>query len=695
MIDRRLLHGLVFLGGAFAFVAHADTTVSVIGPAVCRGPGNIIATPANEALAPILVPLRAGTTVRAVTLPESTTWMLRGDVAGCWSETRVVSSTDSDVTLSVFQTATVTSVFAAGSQRAARLRGTILRGDRADAADCRVADARWSCAVPAGVPFALRVDPEGFAALYYWDLRVEPAITRKLEPRALKPGASLAGWLENFAGHPLAGAPIKVQPLNDHPLGVEKHLLPATTTDQRGFFQIAGLEAGEYLLIATPQALSAASVVVRLRGGQSLLWPQPIRAMPPATVNIILDPPLHRGSQPWVLELAEDSPLDRSKPALRKAATTEGRWSASGLRATTYALSVRNDAGSILEQVPIDVSAGGAVTLPLTVHAIMVRGSITAGDDPLSADLTFTNERGIQVRAVSDQDGSFEAEFPALGGWRTRVRYPRGSSSRIDASAIEIDSNASTVRIRLPGGRVKGSVVTLSGDRERAAVHLFRDRAPVAQQITSDDGAFDLVGIGEGDYTMDAAGPDGMTPAPVPLHVDRDETREVKLTVEPFRLVRGTVVSPSGGRALGAAVRVSTDDGFTWFSARVENGAFEYRVPRNIANIQLLVLSYAYPVSLRALPVTDEDIVVALQPAGGFVNLTGAAGRAFIRNAFASAPLNAFQMGDGVPVDFNRIYLEPGAYTVCPGPLMEASCREVMLQAGSDLRVNVGRGDAL
>lgn len=50
--------------------------------------------------------------------------------------------------------------------------------------------------------------------------------------------------------------------------------------------------------------------------------------------------------------------------------------------------------------------------------------------------------------------------------------------------------------------------------------------------------------------------------------------------------------------------------------------------------MQLLVLSYAYPGALRDVAVTDEEIVVALQPAGGYLDLSGAGGGVFIRNRF-------------------------------------------------------------
>jgi len=177
----------------------------------------------------------------------------------------------------------------------------------------------------------------------------------------------------------------------------------------------------------------------------------------------------------------------------------------------------------------------------------------------------------------------------------------------------------------------------------------------------------------------------------IPAGVHDDETTELRLSVDPYRRVNGVVVAPTGLPASGATVRVSTDGGLTWTDSPADlEGKFEYVAPSGVAEIQMLFVTYAHPVAMLRVPITDganPPMTVMLRPSGGRIRVAG--NRAYVIRGNTLAPMRMFDLPHELAVTRDGAYVEPGSYAICPDAVINKSCREVLVAPGTDTLVNL------
>lgn len=542
----------------------------------------LVATAESSDAPPLRVPARQG----VLEIAGDAVYRVRLEAEHCWSETRFVTARESaPVTLRVYRLAAVSGMI----QTAKPQTHLSVSGSSFDdqPLQCSVKDSRWRCEAPADVPFDLTLQFPGFAALRYWDVIVRPSGEGELEPKMLHPGASFSGWLRDPKGKPLADAHLALYPLEASAPDA-KHVearKSSAVSNARGFFQFTGMEGGRYRLVSQAGDWSPAILPsVELRAGEELVWPRNIVHASRAMLTAFLDPPRDRKGNPWTLELAEREPLHPgAKPRnTRHKASEDGRWEAARIGADAYELRVVGESGSILRRVDVDLSGGGPTSLQISVHDFFVRGVVKAGDEALEADLVFTDGSGGFVKTSSSADGSFEVGFPSVGRWSPSVQYPRKRGARTQGEPIEVREDTQAVEVALPGGRFRGTVFDAERRPRKAAVHVTRDRSLIAQQVTDEDGKFDLIGLRGGDYALDGEGPAGKTAHPFEVTLEQDETKDVDLVLSPYRAVAGVVVLPSGSPASGAVIRISLDGGFSWGRQVTDiDGRFERSVARS------------------------------------------------------------------------------------------------------------------
>jgi hypothetical protein len=455
--------------------------------------------------------------------------------------------------------------------------------------------------------------PQGFATVHYWDVVARPNEKRPLEPRELHAGASVSGWLENADGKPLREARVALTP-SAHAAGEQKRAAVrelTARTNARGFFQLSGVAAGEYRLVARGGELSPAVLpVVNVREGENLVWPRTIVLLPFATLELQLTPPMNPDGKPWQIVVSEVLPIDPTLPApVRHRADADGLWAARELRADSYRITVEDDSGDVVERLTVDLSKSGSTFIPLTVKRNTVRGVLRFGDAPLKAEIRFGHQTGRSVRVSTDELGQFDVSFPAAGTWRPIV-FPKGPRGpQLTAQPVTIEENGKTtdVEIVLAGGRVRGTVLNAHGTGERAAVHIARGGGLVAQQITSDDGEFDFIGFAEGDYTVNAEGESGTAPARK-INLDDGATVDLTLRLETAATIEAFVETPHGTPASGALVRISMDGGHSWSELYTDvRGHFSYAVP-GTAPVQVIVLTHSYPASfIQVTPAAERS----------------------------------------------------------------------------------------
>lgn len=645
-----------------------------------------------------------------VTLDDTRPWRVSVRKNGCWSSTATwVPSSGSQLDLDLFSAATLHGTFTdVADQRSMPLRASMFRivPDRNSAAgwpaaeplDCSVELPKWRCTVPADLPIDVRLESEGFAPVHLWKVNLRPDQSRDAGPQKLIAGASLAGWVQDPDAGPLAGATVTLSPLQPvHPdAGRAVASQHRVVSNARGFFQFTGLPPGEYQLVSRAATLSPLVVpLLTVRSSTAVTWPRPLRHSSSVTLDVRIDPARTADGASWRVHLTERVALTPgSQPdSVPLVADDQGVWSAAGLRADRYELVIKDGADSIIERRDVDLSNGAPATMTISIDSIAVTGVVKVGDEPLAAaDVRFTNARGKAVSVTTDEEGRFAAVFPSAGRWNPLV-YPYGRRRRTEVRATPVEVSAEgdrVVEVVLSGGRIRGTVVTQTGAPVKAAVHITREGTLVAQQVTADDGRFDFIGLTEATYETSAQADDGAAPAPVKTCLAADETADLKVVIEPYRVVRGTVHTPTGHAASGALVRFSTDGGWSWSDLVTGvQGDFEYFLPAGIRDLEVVVVSYSYPAAMLRVPpdqTTRRPLSIQLLPMGGLLRVD--ADRAFIIRQDVVVPLNIFRMPRSLDMASRGAHLEPGSYAVCKQQRIDEDCRRVLIAPGTSTTVS-------
>lgn len=648
---------------------------------------------------PTRTPFPKGIATLTVPLSGTDRISVRAEAPGCWSETAETASSSSEIVVRLYNAVHARGTFEADhGQWPETLEGAafpppdggtraIASAENGQPVDCKFDQPAWDCVIPANAPMDLRLRPTGFAPVYYWDIATRDDIT--LEPRPLRKGASISGWVEGVNRKPIEGARITIGPAvqarND---GARQAAAEATgRTNRRGFFQINGLAEGEYQLVSRTDGLPPVVLpVVRLRAAEALIWPRQIVHQPYAELSVTLTPPRDNDERPWYVAVEEVSPLATPPPQVRHAATLDGMWTERSLRNDLYRVRVEDEDRSVLETFVVDLSGGGTTHVPVSVVRKMVRGVLRFGADPLSAQIRFSTPGGRSVQTKTTADGHFELSFPIAGTWTPLVLPDGPNGPRIQAKAIVVPDTEEdhAIDVILGGGRLRGSVVTPDGHKEKAAVHVERSGKLIAQLSTDKDGTFDFIGIDEGDYTISAEGNSGSTRKQTATIAD-GETVEITLRLEPYRRVTALVLTPSRSPASGAIVRVSTDRGLSWTDLFTSiDGTFEYFLDGSDESLLAVVLTHAYPAILTELR-PSAGVTLMLPPQGGLLRV---AYPSFVFKGPALAPMKMLM----VPPSRNGIYngaalLEPGLYSVCPSLAMTSQCRSVTISAGTETTI--------
>lgn len=645
-------------------------------------------------------------TPAALDLDDAQAWRVRAEASDCWSRTATWIGTNSgdELTLALHDAASLegTFVLARGElvqELAASAYRTAETKSRAPLAEpepltCRVSDDRWQCVVPAGLKLDVRLEPQGFAPVYLWNVQLSAREKRTSDPQKLVRGASVAGWVETPDETPLAGAVVTLAPLVvEHEqadrLRAAEH---RAITNERGFFQLTGVSPGEYRLVSRSSAFAPVVVpVITVRDNTALTWPKPLRHSKAFTVQLTVSPPAAPDGSAWRISLTELVPLTPgSSPAsITFKRNEQNLWSAANVRPDLYELFVKDASGAVVEKRTVDFSAGAPEPLTVAITTIALSGTITAGDEPLGgAHIRFSTIKGKTVIVDADEHGRFAASFPSTGKWSILV-FPFGREHRaqVRATAVEIRADDSKpLEIQLPGGRIRGTVVGQDGAPVKAAVHVVTGNALAAQQVTAKDGKFDLLGLQDATYEISAEAEEGTTATPVIKRVGRDDTSDLKLTVAPYRFVRGLVYAPNGRPASGAIARISTDGGLSWSDMVVGvDGRFAYALPGVINELQLIVISHSYPTAMMRARVS-ESLVIQLQPFGGLLRVEP--DRAFVIRNDVAVPLSVFYLPFSMGV-VPRVHLEPGSYSVCAEPKIDRACKQVLIAQGTSTTISL------
>jgi hypothetical protein len=518
-----------------------------------------------------------------------------------------------------------------------------------DSLNCPVREGRFECALPA-VALDLRLRARGFVSHYLWSRKILRGRNLDLGKLALRRGNSVVGRVEAGSdGSPVEGASVVLEPdrlgsSSSRAAGERmKRLELSGTTGKGGFFQLVGVQEGQYRLRARKKGIGEALAgSVRVMENAETRLAAPLRLFSPATVEVRVEPPRDPLDQGWRMSLESFQQRSRVQKHFVPVNGEENLWRTTKVPQGEYWLLVKDSEGSTWASQEVKV-AGESLKLELAVDFVPVRGQVTLDGEPLAARLTFGGRNGLrQLRAKTEEDGTYVTLLPEGGPWRVDI----------EAREPEITQQKEAVDVGEPGEdgwveldfaledrTIEGELQDSGGRGIQGSVILtYRRQSPI-QTMTDDEGRFVYHGLSADIYHLQGIGPRGATTTePQVVELDEeDRSRSVILRLTGIQQLEGRIVSrwgPVPGAHLGTLAETATGDLATMISAQAQtgpDGSFALDLPTSAAAVTLRIEAPGYGLAVRriALPSTGS-LELAVFPEAGSLVLEGAEGQSLL-----------------------------------------------------------------
>ncbi len=720
-------------------------------------------TKATLTLTPVVVP--AGMDLRAkersvrvpgrlrIVLPRRTAWYAKLTGAKIWSEGQSIYPRRAHlrVDLKVLPTGAVTGSVAApkGEQLPKKLTARFQSAPGVDQAirgstKCSVAGSRWSCQIPAGrVDLSLKGARE--IAHYFWDISVSSERSSDLGRLLMIEGSSVVGYVQLPTGKAAKNTLVYLKP---RPAGssltpqmareLEKPL--SSTTNARGFFQLAQMSPGDYELAAKSEGVGAATFSpIQVGRFTEVSITKPLVLEPPANLAFAVSPPVAPDGSPWRIRLMRETLPGHLGAASTGATNEQGAYEARNLAAGRYAVRLVDSSGTYYDFKWVTVPDQRRVEFSPDV--VRVVGTITLGGDPLRAKIWFGGQHAeVNKLLESDEKGHFSGILPRAGDWTVEVH---SKGSRIDSRIVGVevekraDGRPTEVDLAVPDTELEGRTIDPSGDPVGGAFVVFYQPANKTSFFTrgDSDGSFEVRGIAKGRIWVSAQARDKsgdqLSAPQQPVQVMKGHTSPspVLLILSKAMEIKGRVARPDGQPEIGAQIIAFALD-HDRFSSPVslkavtsQSGSFDFSVPSQTDRMEVL-LEPPGAGALRAVGATDlkrTTITLTSELDGGELRVTYPP--TYKPGSSKSVALLLFQ--DGHPVfwpilsDWAHAHGEltgrnlkeqtipamaPGAYSVCvltpaeaaavgaaPGSFApSAGCPSGVLMPGGTLTLDLG-----
>ena len=655
-----LLLGLSIVGAAFG-TPQAPSLAGAPAPAMVtirfelapkgdsrelRGTLVLSPLPSGE---PVVVTVEAGA-VPDVALPEGSRWALGAQIPGYWTPQRVVAvegwRAGRAELLALWPTATLKGVLKLSSQ--ARAESFVVRIEdapfsqaslpRADIACSLDEKLRFRCDVPAG-ELDVSFRAKGLIPVYRWGIALKPGEEKPVGELVLKKGSSLSGWVEVDGGRVALGCRAKlrtvtagppVAPSLSHRVAKAGNEAPVNL---QGFFQLAGVAPGSYVLVVEQPGFAPAEVA-----GLDI-WPdsetalqQPVLLQRPLELEIAIDPPLDWLQRPWRVEVlrAHDfaAGMDR-RPEFDGLASEEGLVQVKGQRPGRYTVMVSDSLGNRWASDPLFEVTRENARRDIHIEVVSVHGLVTYGKEPLAATLWFGGRfGGERVEMTSDAEGQFHGVLPRGGTWRVELSV---AEPRLETKlSVEVKPNRdgeAKVDVRLPDTVVFGRVLNEQGEALAGAEVSFTSVIGAVEAESDAEGRFETRALPEGRLLLSAqvftprgklmseeVGFELAEGQPVgPLDLVVRATKPLVGRVESLRgpVVGGSVLVYSQVPRMGASAVARTD----------LTGAFSVAVPGQALRLTAVVSPPGRALKAFDLPAMIDPVVLHVPEEGGRLEL--------------------------------------------------------------------------
>jgi hypothetical protein len=376
----------------------------------------------------------------------------------------------------------------------------------------------------------LKVEAEGLAPLYLWD--VEPKRQASLD-LAFRQGASVSGFVHDSLQEPVGpscrvrlAAADGTDVFSADGKGGRKPSF-AANTNRRGFFQITGVPAGSYLVVAEDSRKGRAEAPATVSRARESRLATPIELLPAGSLTITLDPPLSPAEQPWSVQLLHGrsaAQISRHYPV--RAASELGRVRFDHLLAGSYHVLVTGRSTpdtrspSRWGDFPVELNQDDQET-PLSIRSTRLCGSVKLGARALQARLDLDVMTGFSTEVESDDEGSFcilvprdeafEGRPPSLIDVRVTSVDP--AIHRTIRKWVDLSEPEASIELILGDQTIAGSVVDEQRRPSEATVIASEGESPLATVTTGTDGTFSLMGLPQGDIRVEAMGSRGASEA--------------------------------------------------------------------------------------------------------------------------------------------------------------------------------------
>lgn len=574
---------------------------------------------------------------------------------------------------------------------------------------CGSQGTQFRCQLPAQT-LDIRISVTGYAPIYLWAVNLNSEESLDIGEVDLKRGGSVAGWATDVSDLPLPDVLVRAEVATMQPAtdivsyNRLRKLSLSSKTNDRGFFQIAGIPEGSYRLVATKPHFSTAYSTedFHISGDLEIQLPEPLIMTPRAELLITLEPPKDHLGHPWHVELfpLAGSKDDGSDNTARYLESSQWHWS-NLEQDSPYRLIVKSSDGSefLAEEIRLERSEQ---YLFFEVPLVEVRGAVEAGDAPVSGSLRLIHRDGARVHFDVDDLGRFSGYVTQEGYWLTEFQpssSTQGLVLKLHAKLLKKKEHKDYVEllINIPDTHLEGEVVDAQGKpvpRANIAVTSLPHRQPASGKIseaqspsttrrsevrTDAEGRFEIRGFPPG--TIDVTATLGRRISEtIRLEVDEEsEASPLRLTLLEMIEVSGLVFSAAGpvsGAFIVAWGDLTSSAPSTLLRQATSDaaGAFFIDIPSNVTSLNFMVQAPGFATGVTRLPVTANDgpIFIELERFGGnlVVELPpgprGAMSLLVDQTFIPLALLSLLAEGkDSGRLEFPN--LQPGIYTFCHG----------------------------
>jgi len=540
----------------------------------------------------------------------------------------------------------------------------------------------FRCFAPAGALNA-RFHARHFISHYRFGILLDPVKEYSVGTLQLIEGSSISGRVEVPRDvKKLSDVVVTVRSSNVHPgngpvLPGALLMSQSTTVEKNGWFHVDGLLPGEYHVVAKgPKLLRSNEYEVTVRPGAETELRDVLRLEQPHHITLRIDPPVAFDESQWHVSLSRELVVNRFDTVAQSVSMKTGVWESPLLQPGRYVVEVRDlDRGSVWATEHIEIgSRHEERSISITPRNII--GTVRLGDQPLQANLTFSDAKRRSLVTKSGEDGRFSLILPDdADAWDVLVRGDEPSVMHaIHSVSIR---EGGTMDLSVPATSLGGIVQDESGQGVMAFVTINASTpadTPVQQFTTHADGTFETAGLTSADYVLSAETPSGRSD-PLRITFREDALASVKLTIHKARQMHGRVVSKVGSVA-GAMVTIIPTDipvGMMTSVMTDANGMFTYDLPMSAHEANVFTAAPGFAYTLDHIEVRDQLLVVMVTQSGGSLTLQSPVGTSLLlrHGAVSVGPtLIAAQWTATSSVTDRMVTLtvpmmEPGPYSLC------------------------------